>query len=167
MGVNRTNRRVSRTGVKGSNPSDSGSGNSAVDRCPSPTPPYICICNGSIGNIGQNTTPNFRETSELHAYIDRRLSNDYNAPYVGSQIIHDKLSVSYGRDIYLRCSMNVAAESVQTMVPQIVSHGLLTIDILNENYGIWIPDTSDTRKTPDTNHGRASENVVGKGTSVV
>ena len=102
MGVNRTNRRVSRTGVKGSNPSDSGSGNSAVDRCPSPTPPYICICNGSIWNIGQTVNgsiPSLRDTSKFHTSINIILTNYSNAPFIGSQILHDKLSVSSGRNI--------------------------------------------------------------------
>ena len=134
MGVNRTNRRVSRTGVKGSNPSDSGSGNSAVDRCPSPTPPYICICNGSIWNIGQTVNgsiPSLRDTSKFHTSIDGRFPNDYNVMSVVSQIIVEEFSVSYGSNTSPRSRMDVTAETVQPMGPQLIIHGLLTIDTLN------------------------------------
>ena len=166
-----TPRRVIRTGVDGSTPSNNppsnnGSGTSDIDSCPSSTPPYVCIWNGSIGNIGQNNIPTFRETSEFHPSIDRILSNDSNAPSIGSQILCDEFSVSSGRGMYLHFRMNVVAEIVQPMRPELVSHGIQTIDTLNENDGILIPATSIIRRTPNTTHGKASEHGLGQVTLV-
>ena len=52
------------------------------------------------------------------------------------------------------------------MGPQLVGHGLPNIDTLNEHSGIWATTTSSIRRTPNNTYGSASENVVGKGTSV-
>ena len=76
------------------------------------------------------------ETSELNTYIGRRFSNDFNVLSIVSQILHDELFVSYGRDLYSHCRINVASETVQPIGTQINSHGLLTIDTSNENFGI-------------------------------
>ena len=58
--ANRTPHRVSRTIVDGSTTDNSVGVNSDVVRCPSTTPPSICFWRGSIVNIGQTNTPNFR-----------------------------------------------------------------------------------------------------------
>ena len=52
------------------------------------------------------------------------------------------------------------------MGPQLVSHKIPTIDTLNESSGIWIHPTSAIRRTTNTTHDSASENVVGQGTAV-
>ena len=152
--------------MDGSTPAASGIGTSAVDSCPSPTPPYVCIQNGRIRDIGQNTTPNFRETIEFHTSIDRRLSSYYNVSSIVSQILRDELSISSSMNLYSRYRMYAVAETIQTMGPQLVSHGLPTIDTLNEKSGIWIPTTSAIRRITNTTHGRASEHVLRKGTLV-
>ena len=92
-GTNRNPWIVIRNGIDGSTPASGDSGTSAVDGsttavsfCPSLTPLYE-ICNSSIENIRQTTTPSFRETSELNTLIDRILYNDSNAPSFGSQIL--------------------------------------------------------------------------------
>ena len=61
--------------------------------------------------------------------------------------------------------MNVTEETVQTMRPQLISHGLPAIDTLNENSGICSPATSNIRRTYNTTHERASENSLGQVTS--
>ena len=86
-GANRNHPRVRRTDINGSNLVGSGSVTGSLAICTSPTPPFFCICNGRIGNIGQTSTPNFSETREFHTSIDRRLSNDSNGPSIGSQIL--------------------------------------------------------------------------------
>ena len=136
MGANRTPWIIIRTGIDGSTPYYSGSGNSDVASCTSPTVPSVFNWNGIIGNIQQTATPKFMETSELQTSNDRIFSNDYNAPSIGSRIIHDELSVSSRRDIYLSCRTNVAEETVQPMGPQLFIHGVPTIYTLNKNAGI-------------------------------
>ena len=53
------------------------------------------------------------------------------------------------------------------MGPQLVSHGIPTIDTLNENSGIWSPATSSIRKTPNPTHESAYDYIVSKGIVVV
>ena len=84
----------------------------------------------SLG-IGQTTTPYFRKTSLLHTSIDIILSNNFNSPSVGIQILHDELSVSYGSILSSCFRMEVAADTVQPLGPQLVSHGIPNIDILD------------------------------------
>ena len=61
--------------------------------------------------------------------------------------------------------MNVATESVQSMGPQFLIHGLPNIDTLDENSGIW-SSTARIRRTPNITHGSASNRAVGQGTEV-
>ena len=81
-GTIRTPQRVIRTDVDCSAPDSSDSGNSDV--CHSLNPPSVCICNNRVGNIGQTPTPKFRESSELHASVDKIFSNDSNVMSVDS-----------------------------------------------------------------------------------
>ena len=164
--ANRTPRRVSSTVIYGSTPDASGRGTSYVPRCNSPSPPSVFICNFSIGNIGHTTTPNCRENSKFHASVDRILSIFSNEPSIGSQILRDEFYFGSVKNLYLRCRMEVAEETVQPMGPKLVSHGLPTIDTFKENSGIWNPATSSIRRTPNNTHGSASEHVVGQGTAV-
>ena len=145
MNINRTPRRIVRTGINGYTPASNFSGTSAVAIYPRPTPPSVCICYGIIGNIRKTvtgTTPYFRDIIGLHTYIELIFPNDSNLPSVGSQIVRDKFSISSGRNFNSRSRMDVAAETFQPMEPQLISHGLPIIDKFNENYGIWIPATS-------------------------
>ena len=165
-GAKSTPKIMIRTGIDGSTPDVSGNVISAVDICPSTTPTYVCIWNGSIGNIGKTVTgtkPSFRDTSELHTYIGGILTNNSNFLSVGSQIICDELSVSSGKNIYLRCRMDVTAETVHPMGTQLVSHGLTTIDTLNENARIWSPVTSAIIRTPNNTHVSVSRHVLRQG----
>ena len=116
--------------------------------------------------MGQTNTQNFTENSEFHTSIGIILSNDSNLPSIGSQIIHDEFSVSSGSNIYSCCTMDVVSETVQPMVPQLVIHGLPTINTLNKNNGIFIPAISAIGRTMNTTHGSATGNDVGQGTLV-
>ena len=62
--------------------------------------------------------------------------------------------------------MDAVENTVQPIGPQLVSHGIPTIDTLNENAWIWSPATSAIRRTQDTNYGSAYSNVVGQGTAL-
>ena len=63
--------------------------------------------------------------------------------------------------------MEITAETFQPMGPQLISHGIPTIDTLYENSGIWSPTTSSVIRTPNTNHGSEPGYVLGQGTVVV
>ena len=62
-GASMNPQRVTRTDIAGSTPAASRSGTIAISSFPSTNPPYVYICIGSIGNIGQTNTPSFRETN--------------------------------------------------------------------------------------------------------
>ena len=83
-----------------------------------------------------------------------------------SQILRDELFISSGRNIYSLCRMEVAADTLKTMVPQLVSHGLPTIDTLNSNSGICIHATITIKRTLNNTHGSACGRAVGQGTLV-
>ena len=149
MNADMTPCRISRNGIDGYTPYYSGSGTSAVAICPSPTPPSVFIWNDSIGNIGHtvtHTTPSFRYTHELDNFIDRIFTKYSNVTSFVSQILRDELFISSGRNIYSLCRMEVAADTLKPMVPQLVSHGLPTIDTLNSNSGICIHATITIKK---------------------
>ena len=61
--------------------------------------------------------------------------------------------------------MNVATEPVQSTGPQFVSHGIPTIETLDENAGIWIPATRIIR-IPNITHVSPSRHDLGKGDEV-
>ena len=63
--------------------------------------------------------------------------------------------------------MEVAAETVQPIWPQIVIYGLPTIDTLNENSGIYSPTTSAIRRTPNNTHESVSGHFLCQGRVVV
>ena len=102
MNVSSTLWIIIRTGINGSTPDSSDSRTSDVATCINTTPPFVCICNGIIMNIGQivtGTTPPIRGTSELQASVDRRFSNDSNVISFISQILCDEFSVSSGTNL--------------------------------------------------------------------
>ena len=144
--------RVSRTDVDGSNTvtigtkAVYGSGTSVVFTGPPPCVPPSILWNNSIGNIQKTTNPNLSKVNELNARIVRSSTNDPIAPYISSQIFGDKFSNSSSRDIYSRCCMYFAADSIQTVAPQFVTRGLPTIDTLDENCVIRSPTTIIIKK---------------------
>ena len=164
--ANRTPWRVFRNVTDGSTPDVSDSGTSDVDGFPSPTPPSVFNWNVIIGNIRQNNTTNFRETSELDDSIDRSVSNYSNAPSVVSQKLRDEFSVSSRRGLFLQCGMNVAAKTNQPMELYIFSHGIPNIDTLNEKSGTWSAAASSIRMTQNITHESASDHAVGQVTVI-
>ena len=60
--------------------------------------------------------------------------------------------------------MGVTDENFQPMGPQLIIHGIPTIDTLNEKSGICSPATSAIVSMPNNTHGGVFVNVVGQGT---
>ena len=60
-----------------------------------------------IGNIRQSTSPNVRNTNELNAEADRKLSNNPIVLSVSTRVFGEKLSDISIRDLYTRCRMNL------------------------------------------------------------
>ena len=152
--ANKNTWRVSKNGLDGSTPPNGGSGTSYVvgsipdfSYCTSQNPPSV-LWNGTIWKYKANYYPKFQGNSEFKTHIDRRFSNDSNAMSVVSQIFFDELSLSYERDICSCCRIGVTIETVQPMVPQLVSHGL------NKNIGICNRAISSIRGILNTIFGR-------------
>ena len=132
----------------------------------SSSPPYCGLWSPRIGNIQQSTSPNFINSDELNATVYRKFSNDPIVPPVSTQVFGDKLSNSPIRDIYTRCRLNLATESVNPVAPQLMNHGLSAVDELNKISGIWIPDTRIIRSR-DITHWSGTDHAVGQGVLVV
>ena len=99
----------------------------------------------------------------MNSLIDRSLNNYPIAPYIRSQILGDELYEISNRDIYSRCRIGVAADTVNPVAPTFVRHGLPNIYTLDENCGIWILATR-IRRRPNITHRSPSEHNVGEGT---
>ena len=118
MGTNKNPWQGNRTGVDRTTPVPSGiSGTSAA-------PSSGCLCNPRIKKIWQLTTPNFRKSDELNALVERSSSVGSIALPVISQVFSYQISDSSSRDLYMSFRLNLTTESVNTVVPQLVNHGL-------------------------------------------
>ena len=109
------------------------SGTSAGPPCgisgTSAAPPYGGLYRPRLGNIRKFTSPNFRKSDELNADFDRKFSNDPIVPPLSTQVFGEKLPNFPNRDIYTRCRLNLATESVNLVAPQFVNHGLYAVSV--------------------------------------
>ena len=87
-------------------------------------------------------------------------------PSVVIQIRCGEFCISSGSNINSRSRIDVTADNIQPMGPQLISHGLPNIGTINKNARIWIPPTIATRMKPNTTHESASVHAVGQGTLV-
>ena len=127
----------------------------------SAAPPSSGLWSPIIGNIRQSTSPNFRNSYELNAAVDRKFSNYPIVLAVSTQVFGGELSDSSSRDINTQFMVNLATESVNSVAPQFVNCGLSDIDALNKVAGVWIPSTRIRRYT-DVTPWIAADNTVGK-----
>ena len=95
-------------------------------------PPSGGLWSHIIGNIRQPTYLNFIMSDEFKAVIDRKLSNDPIVQPVSTQVFGAKLSNIYRRDIYTRCRLNLATDSVNLVEPQFVNNGISSANTLNK-----------------------------------
>ena len=147
--VNRTPRRVSRTGVNGSTPGKICNDVSIVEP-PSPfliiivaTSPHFFL-NGSLHvfNKPQSTSPGLgRNNQNFDNVVDRKLPDDLNSASIFSQVIGFKLSDGSSSDLYLRCRMNFAGGVLQTQTPQFMDLGFSATNALGESIFLSTPDT--------------------------
>ena len=131
----------------------------------SAAPPSGGIWSPIIGNIRKSNSPNFIDSDELNAAVDRKFPNHQISPPVRTQLFGDELCDSYIRDINTRCKVNLTAESVNPMAPQFVNHDLSAVDALDESAGNWILATIIIR-SPDITHWSAADKNLGQGVAV-
>ena len=117
-----------------------------------------------IGNIQQSASPNFRNSDELNAVVDINFSNDPIVPSFRTQVFGDKISDISSRYIYMRCRLNLVAESVNPVAPQFMNNRLSVVISLNKSTGVWRPATR-IRRSPDVTHCSAVDHVLGKGSA--
>ena len=72
-----------------------------------------------------------RQPQKLDAAVDKKLTNDLNLMSIFSKVIGGKLSDSSNGDLYRRCRMNFADDTVHNQIPQFMYLGLLTINALD------------------------------------
>ena len=102
-------------------------------------PPCVLKVSLKIDNIRQSATPDFRDSNKLDAAIDGNLPNNLVAPPIFTDILSEKLSYSSRRDVYMRCWINLAADSVSISAPQFVDLDLSIIYALDKCASLWTP----------------------------
>ena len=172
--VNRTPRRVSRTGVNRSTPGDFCNSVSVKHARSSvlivrvtPFPP--CGLRGSLQVVKkrQSASPGLgRNTQELDAVVDVKLPNDLDSVSIFSKMICHKLSDGSSGELYLGCRMNFVNDPVQTQDPHFMDMGLYAINTLNESCFLGSPTTRIRRPTGGY-HWSAPDHVFGEATAVV
>ena len=123
---------------------------------------------GSLENflsMAAFNSSNFCKYDELNASIDRKFSNDPISPPISTNILGDKLSNNYRRDLYTRYRLNLATESVNPVAPNILNHGLSAVNVLDKSTRIWIPNTRNI-SFPDVTHWSMEGSALGKGAAV-
>ena len=171
--INRNPWQVIRTGVNGSTP---GNIHNTVSVVEPPSPFLIEIVANSpscglnaiqqVANKWQSTSPYLvGQTQKLDSAVDVNLTNDIGSASIFSKIIGHKLSDGSSSDLYMRSSMNFAADSVQTQTPQLMDLGFLTINALGESSGL---STTATRiqRPADGSYWSASDQFFGETTAV-
>ena len=157
--VNNSPGQISYIGVKGSNPGDTGLD---VRSKPAPFPVMIglptispecgLIRSLQVGRKLQITYPEKLSNAQtLNNVVDGQLPDDQYSASNFSKIIGSELSHGSSDDLYLRCRMNFLSNFVQTLVPQFVDLGLLSITILNESGALGTPVTR-IRRPMDGSH---------------
>ena len=131
----------------------------------SASPNFYGLWSPRIDNIRKSTSPNFIKSDELKASVDKNFSIDPIALPIITQVFSDKLSDSSSRDLYTRCRLNLATESVNPLEIQFENHGISVVYTLNRSSGICSPSTR-IRKSPDVTHFRSADLDVGKGEAV-
>ena len=81
-------------------------------------------------------------TQNLDAVVDGKFPNDLDYASIFSKSISHKLSDSYSNDLYSRCRINFANDSVQTQALNFMDLGIPAISILNKSGVLSTPATS-------------------------
>ena len=78
--------------------------------------------------------------NKLDTTIDGNFPDNMVVPPIFSGVLCDKLSDSSIQDIYTRCGMNLAADSVNIPAPKFVDLGFSAIDVVDKGASLWTPD---------------------------
>ena len=104
-------------------------------------------------------------TQKLDDVVDVNFPNDLDYASIFSKVIVQKLSNGSIDDLYLHCSMNFAANTIQTQTPQFMDVVFSTINSLDKKSVISTPATRIQRPT-DGSHWSMPDHVFGKATAV-
>ena len=101
----------------------------------------------------------------MDASVDGNFSNNPIAPHVINKVFSDKLSESSIRYLYPQYGAHLAIDTVNTMVPQFVTHRISAVDAPNKGAEIWIPATR-TRNFLDITNWSAADHSIGQRAAV-
>ena len=105
-----------------------------------------------FGNKRESTSPGLvGQYQKLDAVIDVKLPDDLDLTSIFIKIINHKLSYGSIGDLYTRCKMKFAADTVQTQTSQFMDLGFFTINILDEISGLSTPTTIIRRPADGAN----------------
>ena len=158
--TNRTPQQIIRTGIDGSIPISTPI-HSEKSKYPTPdssdingtrgtktritigttAPPCSLNVSLNIDNIRKSATPDLRNYNNLDTSIDGKFTDNLVAPTIITELLCDKLSNSSSRDIYMRCSMNLTADTVNIPAPPNENLVFSAINSLYKSSSIWPPPT--------------------------
>ena len=102
---------------------------------------------------------------KLDADVDGNFSNNYDATSNFRELLCDKLSDYYSRYLYMRCRMNLMADTVQILTPHFIDLRISSIDALDKGSGISTPATIIQSPT-DGAHWSAPNHIFGETTVI-
>ena len=148
--VNRTPRRVIRTGVDGSTPGDV-CNDVSIKHATSPvlivivatSSPYGLSMSLQVAKKRQPMSPGLdSNTQKMDAVVDEKLPDNLDSASIFSKAISHKISNGSRRDLYSGCRMNSVNDPVQTQAPNFMDMGLPAINTFNEIGVLSTPSTS-------------------------
>ena len=101
----------------------------------------------------------------MDSIVDRNLPDDLDSATIFSKVIGHKLSDGSRCDLYMRCRINFATDTLQTQTPLFMDVGFLAINTLDESSGLSTPATR-IRRPMDGAHWSAPNHVFGDTTAV-
>ena len=123
--------------------------------------PVASTWDPNIDDVRQSTIPDVRKSNKLDTSIDGKFTNNLVAPPIFTGVLSDKFSESSTRDIYTRCWMNLAVDTVNIPAPLFVNLGIFTIDALGKCSSLWTP-TTRIGSPMDVAHWNATDHIFEK-----
>ena len=119
-----------------------------------------------VFNKRQSNSPGkIGDTQKLDNSVDRKLLYDRYYVYIFSKLIDRELSHCSITNLYSRFRMDFARNVVQTVAPQLVHLGLLTVNTPDE-FGIQGTPSNIIRRLKYISHWSAPDHIFGKARAV-
>ena len=146
--TNRTQRKISMTGVNRATPGNIGHSYEIIETSSqdliviigNTVPPCGPNVSSEIDNIRQSATPYLRNSNKLDTSIDRQFTNNLNVLPIFTEIFGGKLSNSSSQYLCIRFWMNLTTDPVNIPAPPFLNLYISTIKALEKGTSLWTPN---------------------------